>query len=152
MQQKPIEDYPHNIQALVATMLQRAEDDKGRPDQRAGMAQVIQEIFDLMLAAERERCAKLCEDEANDERGLSAGRSMDHYSAWTWLAGDDLGDLLSVRKQARFSGVRSNRKFGFTVNEAMKNEGKRRHEHRSILGRFERRSCQCAGCQHAWRH
>ena len=30
---------------------------------------------------------------ANNERGLSAGRSMDHYSAWTWLAGDDLGDL-----------------------------------------------------------
>lgn len=30
---------------------------------------------------------------ANDGRGLSAGRSMDHYMAWTWLAGDDLGDL-----------------------------------------------------------
>lgn len=32
-------------------------------------------------------------DKANNERGLSAGRSMDHYSAWVWLAGDDLGDL-----------------------------------------------------------
>ena len=32
-------------------------------------------------------------EKANNERGLSAGRSMDHYSAWVWLAGDDLGDL-----------------------------------------------------------
>lgn len=26
---------------------------------------------------------------ANDERGLSAGRSIDHMSAWLWLLGDD---------------------------------------------------------------
>lgn len=32
-------------------------------------------------------------EKANNERGLSASRSMDHYSAWIWLAGDDLGDL-----------------------------------------------------------
>jgi hypothetical protein len=32
-------------------------------------------------------------DKANNERGLSASRSMSHYSAWIWLAGDDLGDL-----------------------------------------------------------
>ena len=32
-------------------------------------------------------------DKANNCRGLSAGRSMCHYMAWTWLAGDDLGDL-----------------------------------------------------------
>ncbi len=32
-------------------------------------------------------------NKANDERGISAGRSMDHYAAWTWLVGDDLGDL-----------------------------------------------------------
>lgn len=30
---------------------------------------------------------------ANDERGLSASRSMFHYMAWVWLAGDDLGEL-----------------------------------------------------------
>ena len=30
---------------------------------------------------------------ANDGRGLSALRSMAHYSAWTWLAGDDFGEL-----------------------------------------------------------
>ena len=33
-------------------------------------------------------------EKANDGRGLSAGRSLSHYSAWIWLAGDDLGDLL----------------------------------------------------------
>jgi hypothetical protein len=32
-------------------------------------------------------------DKANNCRGLSAGRSMCHYMAWVWLAGDDLGDL-----------------------------------------------------------
>ena len=36
-------------------------------------------------------------EKANDRRGLSAGRSMDHYSAWVWMLGDqdkfgDLGD------------------------------------------------------------
>jgi len=30
---------------------------------------------------------------ANNGRGLSAGRSMAHYNAWIWLAGDDLGDM-----------------------------------------------------------
>ena len=30
---------------------------------------------------------------ANNCRGLSAVRSMCHYMAWIWLAGDDLGDL-----------------------------------------------------------
>lgn len=28
-------------------------------------------------------------DKANNERGLSAGRSMAHYTAWTWLIGDE---------------------------------------------------------------
>lgn len=32
-------------------------------------------------------------DKANNCRGLSAVRSMCHYMAWVWLAGDDLGDL-----------------------------------------------------------
>lgn len=34
-------------------------------------------------------------DKSNGFRGLSAGRSMAHFSAWVWLAGDDLGDLMS---------------------------------------------------------
>ena len=32
-------------------------------------------------------------EKANSYRGLSALRSMSHYMAWTWLAGDDFGDL-----------------------------------------------------------
>jgi hypothetical protein len=32
-------------------------------------------------------------EKANDKRGISASRSMSHYASWTWLAGDDLGDL-----------------------------------------------------------
>jgi hypothetical protein len=32
-------------------------------------------------------------DKANNERGISAGRSMSHYSAWAWLIGEDFGDL-----------------------------------------------------------
>lgn len=32
-------------------------------------------------------------DKANNKRGLSAGRSMSHYAAWIWMAGDDVGDL-----------------------------------------------------------
>lgn len=32
-------------------------------------------------------------DKANGCRGISAGRSLSHFSAWVWLAGDDLGDL-----------------------------------------------------------
>jgi hypothetical protein len=29
-------------------------------------------------------------DKANNCRGLSAGRSMSHYKAWTWLLGDEV--------------------------------------------------------------
>lgn len=34
-------------------------------------------------------------EKANDCRGISAGRSMDHYTAWVWMLGDDdkLGEL-----------------------------------------------------------
>ncbi len=34
-------------------------------------------------------------DKANNQRGLSAGRSMSHYAAWVWLLGDEdkFGDL-----------------------------------------------------------
>lgn len=32
-------------------------------------------------------------DKAKNCRGISAGRSMEHFSTWVWMAGDDLGDL-----------------------------------------------------------
>ena len=59
----------------------KAEDWKIAPRDRDAL---LAEMLDYMTFAW---------DKANNGRGLSAGRSMDHYSAWTWLAGDDLGDL-----------------------------------------------------------
>ena len=32
-------------------------------------------------------------EKANDCRGISASRSMSHFAAWTWLIGEDFGDL-----------------------------------------------------------
>jgi hypothetical protein len=31
-------------------------------------------------------------EKANNERGLSAARTMSHYTAWFWLLGHELGD------------------------------------------------------------
>lgn len=31
-------------------------------------------------------------DKAKNHRGISASRSVDHFKAWQWLAGDDLSD------------------------------------------------------------
>lgn len=41
---------------------------------------VLDEMFEYMSFAW---------DKANNGRGLSASRSMRHFSAWTWLIGDD---------------------------------------------------------------
>jgi hypothetical protein len=32
-------------------------------------------------------------EKIQDERGISASRSMAHFSVWVWLLGDDLGEL-----------------------------------------------------------
>jgi hypothetical protein len=42
-------------------------------------------------------------EKANEERGISASRSMDHYSVWVWLAGDDLGDLTNYDDYGRYN-------------------------------------------------
>jgi len=34
---------------------------------------------------------------ANDCRGLSASRSMNHFTNWLWLIGADLGDLMDYQ-------------------------------------------------------
>lgn len=56
-------------------------------------------------------------DKAINCRGISAGRSMDHYTAWVWLAGDDLGDLTDYE----FYGKDNLRKicdhYGFDANQ-----------------------------------
>ena len=40
-------------------------------------------------------------EKANDERGISASRTMSHYNSWIWLAGDDLGDLTQYRNYGK---------------------------------------------------
>ena len=60
---------------------QKIEDWKIAPRDRES---ILKEMYDYMPFAW---------DKANDYRGLSASRSMEHYQAWVWLAGDDLGDL-----------------------------------------------------------
>lgn len=58
MADKQFHEYHRDTQTLTVHMLHRAEDDKGDPNQRAGMAKLIQEIIDLRVAEETERCAK----------------------------------------------------------------------------------------------
>lgn len=57
----------------------KAEDWKVEPRDRESL---LKEMHDYMSFAW---------DKANNQRGLSAGRSLCHYQAWVWLAGDDLG-------------------------------------------------------------
>ena len=45
------------------------------------------------LVAEMLKYMPFAWEKANGRRGLSAGRSMGHYTSLTWLAGDDLGNL-----------------------------------------------------------
>lgn len=52
-------------------------------------------------------------EKANGERGLSAGRSMSHYAAWTWLAGDDLGDLTDYQFYGKDNLVRICEHYGW---------------------------------------
>lgn len=52
-------------------------------------------------------------EKANDCRGLSAGRSMSHYMAWTWLAGDDLGDLTDYEYYGKDNLVRICHHYGW---------------------------------------
>jgi hypothetical protein len=52
-------------------------------------------------------------DKANGCRGLSAARSMDHYSAWVWLCGDDLGDLSDYEYYGKDNLVKICNQYGF---------------------------------------
>lgn len=45
-------------------------------------------------------------EKANDCRGLSASRSMSHYAAWTWLVGEDFGDLLDYEHYGKENLIR----------------------------------------------
>lgn len=52
-------------------------------------------------------------EKANDGRGLSAWRSMSHYQAWTWLAGDDLGELSDYSYYGKDNLVRICQYYGW---------------------------------------
>lgn len=50
---------------------------------------------------------------ANDCRGISAGRSMSHYMAWAWLAGDDFGELGDYEYYGKENLVRICKHYGW---------------------------------------
>lgn len=52
-------------------------------------------------------------EKANNFRGLSANRSMNHYSAWVWLAGDDLGNLNEFENYGKDNLVRICEHYGW---------------------------------------
>lgn len=52
-------------------------------------------------------------DKANEQRGISAGRSMHHYMAWTWLVGDDFGELTDYDHYGKGHLVRICEKYGW---------------------------------------
>ena len=52
-------------------------------------------------------------EKANGKRGISASRSMSHFAAWTWLAGDDLGDLTGYEHYGKDNLVRICRHYGW---------------------------------------
>jgi len=52
-------------------------------------------------------------EKANNFRGLSAMRSMHHYTAWIWLLGDDLGDLLAYENYGKDNLVKICEKYGW---------------------------------------
>jgi hypothetical protein len=56
-------------------------------------------------------------DKANDCSGLSASRSMSHFMAWTWLAGDDFGDLLNYEFYGKDNLVRICEHYGWDANK-----------------------------------
>ena len=56
-------------------------------------------------------------EKANDCKGLSAGRTMAHYSAWVWMAGDDLGELTEYEFYGKDNLVRICNHYGWDSSE-----------------------------------
>ena len=52
-------------------------------------------------------------EKANEFRGLSAMRSMHHYTAWTWLLGDDFGNLLQYDYYGKDNLIRICEHYGW---------------------------------------
>lgn len=79
----------------------KAEDWKVLPRDRESL---IAEMLDYMDFAW---------GKANGERGLSAARSLAHYAAWVWLAGDDLGNLLEYEYYGKPNLIKICEHYGF---------------------------------------
>lgn len=56
-------------------------------------------------------------EKANNERGISASRSMSHYMAWAWLAGDDFGDLLTYEYYGKENLTRICEHYGWDAKQ-----------------------------------
>lgn len=62
-------------------------------------------------------------EKANNGRGLSASRSMSHYTAWAWLVGDDFGNLQDYEYYGKDNLVRICNHYGW--NYAKWDDGER---------------------------
>ena len=56
---------------------------------------------------------KFAWQKANNFRGLSAGRTMAHYSIWIWLIGDDFGDIEEYQFYGKDNLVKICKYYGF---------------------------------------
>lgn len=56
-------------------------------------------------------------DKANGCRGISASRSMSHYAAWTWLLGDDFGDLHGYQFYGKDNLVKICERYGWDAKQ-----------------------------------
>lgn len=56
-------------------------------------------------------------EKANNERGISASRSMSHFNAWTWLAGDDFDDLTEYEFYGKDNLVMLCEKYGWDAKQ-----------------------------------
>lgn len=110
MSLKPISDYPAEIQALVASMLQLAEDDIGDPNQRARMAFNIQDVIDRRAAAVTAQHKAMCAVLSNTREAMVtlaalAGSHLNRAVPWATL---DAEARAVLEPNAKFTGPRVN--------------------------------------------
>ena len=56
-------------------------------------------------------------EKANGCRGISASRSMSYFTAWVWLSGDDLGNLLDYQYYGKDELVRICAHYGWDASQ-----------------------------------
>ena len=55
--------------------------------------EVEEKLSDELIRKDIKEYMEFAWEKANNFRGISAGRSMDHYTIWLWLLDIDLGEL-----------------------------------------------------------